>query len=766
MSGVALWLALPPADLGPLGLIALVPVLWAARGARARRGALLGLVFGLVFFGLLLSWLAPLTGVGYGAVTAAQAGWMALLFAYITSVWRADRPVRTALAVGAGWAAIEWVRSVFPFGGLTWAGLAETQHDNPLLLPLASVIGAHGIALVVAAVNALVVQAVLAARGSGEWRRWAWPAGAAAALALIPVAIPFPHAQGPPVDVAVVQGNVPPRVGARSRIIEDVIVAQNHATVHRELAGDPPDLVVWPENSVDRDPTRDPQLHELVTGAIRAVRAPTLVGAITETDAGELRNEVLLYTADARVVDRYAKNVLLPYGEYVPFRRYLQWIPDILRVPVDLQPGRLPGRFEIEGSTFATLICWENVLPGYVRRAVGDDAGFLVVATNNSTFLRSPASAQHLVMSEMRAVENGRWVVHGALSGISAMVSPSGDVFHRTGLYEQAVVRADVPTARGRTVWGAIGGWVPAVYVLGMVLGFLAPRRVGQRDVVPLPVEPRVAVVVPTYNEGETIEEVARRVLAACHKAGLPAVVVVVDDGSPDGTAHVVRSLMERDARVSLIERPGKRGLAGAYLEGFRRVLAEGHDLIVEMDADLSHRPEDLARLLDAAARHHVVIGSRYVAGGSVRNWSALRRILSRGGNLYVRLLLGLPVADSTAGFRVYRSEALGELLAEPLRSEGYGFQIELAYRAWRRGLSVREEPITFEDRRFGRSKMSGPIVVEALWRVLRWAVRDRVLRRPARPVVGAERGPNERPSQEERQETNAPGRSRNHTSA
>jgi apolipoprotein N-acyltransferase len=737
-SGLALWLSLPPADLGPLALVALIPVLWAVRGARARRGALLGLVFGLVSFGLLLSWLAPLTGVGYAAVVMAQAGWTALLFAYVAAVWRDERPIRTALAVGAGWAAIEWLRSVFPFGGLTWASLGETQHDNPLLLPLASVIGAHGIALVVAAINALALAAIVRARPTGEWRRWAWPVGVGAAMAVLPVAIPLSRPDGPPVDVAVIQGNVPPDVGARSRIIEDVIVAQNHAGLHRQLAGDAPDLAVWPENAVDRDPTRDPELRQLVTESIRAVGAPALVGAITETDTGGVRNEILLFTAGGDVVDRYAKNVLLPYGEYVPFRRFLQWIPDVLRVPVDMQPGSRPGRFQVGGSTFATLICWENVLPGYVRRTVTDDTGFLVVSTNNSTFLRTPASEQHLVMSEMRAVENGRWVVHGALSGISAIVSPRGEVFQRTGLYEQAIVRADVPTTTGRTVWGVVGGWMPAVFLLGAALGLLAPRRARRRALPPLPADPQVAVVLPTFNERDTIEEVVRRVLAACEGAGFRVRVVVVDDRSPDGTGEIVQRIAATDARVTLIERPAKRGLASAYLEGFELVLQEGHHLVVEMDADLSHRPEELPRLLEAAQEHHLVIGSRYVPGGSVNNWTLLRRLLSRAGNLYVRVLLGLPVADATAGFRTYRADALRELIADPPRSEGYGFQVELAYRAWRRGMSVGEVPITFEDRRFGRSKISRGIVLEAVWQVFRWAVRDRVFRRPHRRLSGA----------------------------
>jgi apolipoprotein N-acyltransferase len=323
-------------------------------------------------------------------------------------------------------------------------------------------------------------------------------------------------------------------------------------------------------------------------------------------------------------------------------------------------------------------------------------------------------------------VETGRWVVHAALSGASAVISPEGEVSGKTGLFEQAVVRTEVPVASGRTVHDVIGGWLPALFLLGLVMGLARPSRRAERGVPPLPGRARVNVVLPTYNERETIEEVLERVLASDDRVD----VTVVDDSSPDGTGDVVRKISERNPRVVLDERPEKGGLASAYLDGFVRAIEHGYDLIVEMDADLSHRPEDLPRLLEGAEGHHLVIGSRYVPGGRVRNWSLFRRILSRGGNLYSRTLLGMPVADATSGFRVYRWEALRELVTHQLRSEGYAFQVELAYRAWRRGMSVEEVPITFEERRHGHSKLSRTIVVEALWHVMAWAVRDRVLRR------------------------------------
>ncbi len=720
-SGVTLWLALPPVDAGPLGFVALVPLLLAMRRARARRGALLGLVFGLAFNGLLFTWLIPVSVLAYATLVLGMTGFLALFGAVVPVVWHEEAPIRTALAVGAAWALVEWVRGIWPFGGWHWTWLGSTQHDG-FMLPLVSILGVVGLGAALAAINALLLLAVLRAP---HWGRAAVPLAIATGLAVAPIAVPFPKAEGPPVDVAVIQGNVPLEIGIASRILEDALVAENHARLHRTLASNPPDLIVWPENALDRDPTLDPELGPLVVDAIREVGAPTLVGAITQTPDGRLFNEDLLYTAGGEVIDRYAKNHPLPFGEFVPFRDALDWIPDIRRVRADLTAGTEPGRFEIGDVRFAAIICFENAFPDLVRDFVTDDQGFLVVSTNNSTFGVSAAPEQHVVLSKLRAVESGRWVVHAALSGISAVISPGGEVVQQTRLFEPAVLRAAIPTASGTTIYDTIGGWLPFVFLILLGIAYLAPRRGLPRTATPLGDEARVAVILPTYDERNTIEDVIERVLAASERID----VMVVDDSSPDGTGELVRSIADRQPRVSLVERPEKGGLASAYLDGFVLAIAEGYDLIVEMDADLSHRPEELNRLLEGAQSHHLTIGSRYVPGGRVQNWSLIRRALSRGGNIYVRLLLGLPVRDATSGFRVYRRDALRELITHQLRSEGYAFQIELAYRAWRRGFEVGEVPITFEERRHGHSKISRGIVLEALWQVFLWAVRDRVFR-------------------------------------
>jgi dolichol-phosphate mannosyltransferase len=233
-------------------------------------------------------------------------------------------------------------------------------------------------------------------------------------------------------------------------------------------------------------------------------------------------------------------------------------------------------------------------------------------------------------------------------------------------------------------------------------------------------------VIVPTYNERDTIAEVVARLERA---AGNRVDLLVIDDSSPDGTGAMVRRLRARHEFLELLERPAKGGLGGAYRDGFRTALERGYSAVVEMDADLSHDPADVPRLLAALQGAEVALGSRYVPGGAVVNWSPLRRLLSRGGNRYARALLGLKVADATSGFRAYDSAWLKSVDLTTVRSEGYAFQVEMVRRARASGARVKEIPITFTERTRGRSKMSRAIVLEALFRVTRWGLEDRLRR-------------------------------------
>lgn len=232
-------------------------------------------------------------------------------------------------------------------------------------------------------------------------------------------------------------------------------------------------------------------------------------------------------------------------------------------------------------------------------------------------------------------------------------------------------------------------------------------------------------VVLPTYNESLNVEAMLR----ALRDVVPDATVLVVDDASPDGTAATAQRIADEIGQIEILRRAAKSGLGGAYRDGFTWGLARGYDQFVEIDCDFSHDPIDLPRLLVAARANDVVIGSRYVPGGAIPRWSLPRRLLSRGGNQYASVMLGLAVADSTAGFRVYSKNALDIIGYQSVKSDGYGFQIEMTYRAKTGGASIREVPISFTDRTRGESKMSSVIVFEALLMVTLWGA-QRLLRR------------------------------------
>jgi dolichol-phosphate mannosyltransferase len=248
----------------------------------------------------------------------------------------------------------------------------------------------------------------------------------------------------------------------------------------------------------------------------------------------------------------------------------------------------------------------------------------------------------------------------------------------------------------------------------------------------------RTLIIIPTYLEAENIVELLRELRSSIPEAD----ILVVDDASPDGTAELAKATGDELGRIDILVQPGKGGLGVAYRAGFAHGFARNYDVIVQMDADFSHEPAALPELLgriDAGA--DVAVGSRYVAGGRIPNWPTTRRVLSRIGNFYASRLLGLGVRDATSGFRAYRVPILRSVVAGTTRATGYGFQVELAYRATRLGARIVEVPITFNDRVRGVSKMSWHIIGEAISLVTWWGVRDRLLRSQSRPGPGTSPG-------------------------
>lgn len=240
-----------------------------------------------------------------------------------------------------------------------------------------------------------------------------------------------------------------------------------------------------------------------------------------------------------------------------------------------------------------------------------------------------------------------------------------------------------------------------------------------------------ILVIIPTYNEREALPAILTRVRAAVPEAH----ILVADDNSPDGTGAIADEWVAKDLHVHVMHRLGKEGLGAAYLAGFAWGLQQGYDVLVEMDADGSHQPEQLPRLLDELRRADLVLGSRWIPGGATQNWSKSRQILSQGGNYYTRAMLGMPVHDATGGYRAFKASTLRALDLHEVASQGYCFQVDLAWRAFQRGLTVREVPITFVEREAGTSKMSKKIVAEALWRVTIWGVDDKLMRLRSRAI-------------------------------
>ena len=475
LGGAMLALAFPPFAWWPIAFVALVPLLVAVRRETARRAFVLGLVQGVVAFGVLLWWVMRFGEAAWLLLVLLSAAFVGAFAVLVRSAMRQRSVWIRVLGVAGAWTAIEFVRGSWPLGGFTWGSLGVSQVDS-IVAPLASVGGVWSISFLVAAVNAILTEMLA---GAARTRALVRTAPIVATAMIVPSFIPSPADGGEPYEVASIQLDVT-RYAGLPNDEEDLAIARKHTEEHLGLESDPPDLVVWGEGALDPDAWGDVEIQRSVRTAIASVGAPTLIGAVTSDAEGE-RTSAILFDGMGREVDRYDKVHLVPFGEYVPWRERLGWFEALEQIPVDRVPGDRLEPVSGEGlPTIGAAICFENAFPSMTRELVRGGATLLVVPVNNASYGSSAASAQHLQMSRMRAIETGRWVVNAGISGISATIDPVGRIVTQTDLFETTTLRTTVELLEGRTLYTRVGDvvvWL-SFALLGVVSATaLRPRR-------------------------------------------------------------------------------------------------------------------------------------------------------------------------------------------------------------------------------------------------------------------------------------------------
>lgn len=486
-AGILLALAFPAADLTFLAWVAPAPFLYLSSGVGAKRGAFLGALFGLGFFGVLIYWISIVGMLAWLLLVIMQSLFFIAFGAYWGWVSRdAGTPGRIIIPAAA-WVVLEFSRSVVPLRGFVWGQLAQSQHDLGFMLRPAGLAGGWLVtALLIVMSGALAEAARRLADRKMRWKaREVGPSillvGVAALVPLVYILLPEPRAEGGRVTVAVVQGNIP-RYREPS-YAKDRAILSNHV----RLTGDLPpvvDLVVWPESSVGIDPFRDEEVGAAIAAAARSVGKPMIVGGNLDRDDG--RYQVMAYEVSptGEIVDRYQKTHLVPFGEFVPAREALDWIPALDQVPRDAVPGTDETIFDVAGGPVAPVISFEGDFGSLVRSRVAAGGRLVVVATNTSTWEDSSASAQHVAMSQVRAAENGTYVVHGALTGISAIIEPSGRVLERSELWTSDTLIETVRFSEEPSLYARWGDWFPGFCIL--VCAGLAAAKIlrSRRDTV------------------------------------------------------------------------------------------------------------------------------------------------------------------------------------------------------------------------------------------------------------------------------------------
>jgi apolipoprotein N-acyltransferase len=466
VSGAALALAFPPFDLWPLAFAAVAALSLLTRGRTGRRGGVLGLVFGLGFFVVLLRWLHV---VGWDAVLALaclQAAFLVPLGAALawTSRWRAW-PVAHAVL----WVGVEALRAREPFGGLPWGRLAFSQADSPLVR-LAAVGGSPLVSLAVAGVGVALAATACTIRPARL--RTLVPLAAAGALFGTAALAPVTHGGPTQTTVALVQGNVP-RAGYDTAQQQQVVFA-NHVKATHDLAtavragtAPKPDLVIWPENSSDSDPFGHLPVQFAIDGAVDDIGAPTLVGAVLDAGPTHVRNVGIVWSPNTGPGAFYTKRHPVPFGEYLPMRGLVSTLfSRFHRVPRDFEAGHTPGVLDLGSTRIGDVICFEIAYDGLVRDVVRSGGRVIVVQTNNATYGRTGQPQQQLAITRLQAIAHGRAVVVAATSGISAVIDPDGTVRHRTKEFTREVVVSQVPLLSGTTWADRLGGWPEAALSL------------------------------------------------------------------------------------------------------------------------------------------------------------------------------------------------------------------------------------------------------------------------------------------------------------
>ena len=452
--------------LGPLVLVALVPLLWAWRDARPAHAALYGFAYGVAAYVVVLPWMRYFGYVAIVPLVVAMSAYVAGIGALVAAYTR--RNLASPFLTAAVWVVFEALRGRFPFGGFPWADLGVALHDVPAARALASVGGTLLVSFVVVAVNGLLLDLGLALRTHRA--RGALLAGIGVAAILVGTVVAdvtrFEPTTTGHLRVALLQGD-----DEQLPLAEQVNqpLTEKHFALADRLQGDF-DLIVFPESSLDTDPEQDPELRARLVELARDHDAAVLVNARTPGDDGQSRNTNMLYTPDGKLQGTYSKQHLVPFGEYVPWRDALSWLPELRQVPYDFEPGDTRTLFRAAGRPFESVICFESAFGPLVRDTVRDGAQLVVVSTNNRSYQRSANSEQHLALGQMRAAETGRALLQASVSGRSAVIDPDGDIQRETGLFETRTVIASVPTSTGETLYVRFGDWVVLLGALAMIV--------------------------------------------------------------------------------------------------------------------------------------------------------------------------------------------------------------------------------------------------------------------------------------------------------